>query len=206
MKPLDLLLLSVTLGLTSFTAYVFCGSPSGEDAPVAAAAPAGALAELLDEHPLRNPAFTSIVIHHSATHGGSGAAFERNHRSRLGGLAYHFIVGNGSGTGDGVVEAGYRWKDQIAGPHTKNQAANLESIGICLVGDLQTGPPTRKQMGALLDLLEQLCKAGKIAPERVRSHREVDPETICPGRGLPVEEIRAALGARLGQPLARQAR
>jgi N-acetyl-anhydromuramyl-L-alanine amidase AmpD len=199
MKPLDLLLLSVAIGLTCFTAHVF-GSPLGAPAD-APAAPATPLAELLEDHPFRNPAFRSIVLHHSATHGGSAAAFERNHRARLGGLAYHFIIGNGSGSEDGCVEAGYRWKDQVPGPHTKNQATNLESIAICLVGDLQSAPPTRAQTASLLDLLERLCRAGAIPPDRIVSHREADPETLCPGRKLPVDGIREVLSKRLGSPL-----
>ncbi|MBI3857973.1 MAG: N-acetylmuramoyl-L-alanine amidase [Planctomycetes bacterium] len=187
MKPFDLFLLSVAIGLTSFTCYMFC--TGGE--PVEATAPESTM-----QAP-RNAAFRSIVLHHSATHGGSAAAFERNHRARLGGLAYHFIIGNGSGAADGEVEVGYRWRDQIPGPHTKNQAVNLESIAICLVGDLETGAPTKKQMTALLDLLEKVCLEGAIPAERVRSHREVDPETLCPGRGLPIDALRTALAARL---------
>jgi N-acetylmuramoyl-L-alanine amidase len=188
MKPLDLLLLSIALGLTSFTVYVFCG----DDAPPSAIETLPAPAPVP-----RNPAFRSIVLHHSATHGGSAAAFERNHRARLGGLAYHFVLGNGSGAGDGEVETGYRWRDQVPGPHTKNLEVNSESIAICVVGDLQAGPPTRKQLASLLDLLERLCREGRIPAERVRCHREVDPETLCPGRGLPMDEVRAVLARRL---------
>jgi N-acetyl-anhydromuramyl-L-alanine amidase AmpD len=187
MKPLDILLLSIAIGLTSFTVYVFCAegaSKAGVEAPPPAPAP-------------RNPAFKSIVVHHSATHGGSAAAFERNHRARLGGLAYHFVIGNGSGCGDGEVETGYRWRDQVPGPHTKNLEINSESIGVCLVGDLQSAPPTRKQLTALLDLLERLCRECRIPPDRVRCHKEVDPETLCPGRGLPMGDLRAALVRRL---------
>jgi hypothetical protein len=187
MKPFDLLLLSVAIGLTSFTCYMFC--TGGE--PIEAVASDAAI-----QAP-RNPAFQSIVIHHSATHGGSAAAFERNHRARLGGLAYHFIIGNGSGAPDGAVEVGYRWRDQIPGPHTKNQDVNLESIAVCLVGDLETGAPSKKQMASLLDLLEKLCREGCIPAERIRSHREVDNETLCPGRGLPIQGIRDAVARRL---------
>jgi N-acetyl-anhydromuramyl-L-alanine amidase AmpD len=203
MKPLDHLLLSVAIGLSIFTAWVFSGEPAGEAAP---AAPADPVAAVLEEHPFRNAGFRSIVLHHSATHGGSATAFERNHRPRLGGLAYHFIIGNGSGSEDGLVEVGYRWKEQTPGPHTKAQDVNLSSIGICLVGDLQAKPPTRKQVESLMALLEGLCRAGGISPDRVRSHREADPETLCPGRRLPVEEIRRVLAARLGDPLARGGR
>lgn len=187
MKAFDLLLLSVAIGLTSFTCYMFC---TGGEPIEAVASDATLLAP-------RNPAFKSIVLHHSATHGGSAAAFERNHRARLGGLAYHFIIGNGSGAPDGVVEVGYRWRDQIPGPHTKNQGVNLESIAICLVGDLEAGAPSKKQMTALLDLLEKLCREGQIPPQRIHSHREVDSETLCPGRGLPIQGIRDAVGRRL---------
>jgi hypothetical protein len=187
MKPFDLLLLSVAIGLTSFTCYMFC--TGGE--------PIEAVASDATVQAPRNPAFKSIVIHHSATHGGSAAAFERNHRTRLGGLAYHFIIGNGSGSPDGAVEVGYRWRDQIPGPHTKNQDVNLESIAICLVGDLEAGAPSKKQMTALLDLLEKLCREGRIPAERIRSHREVDNETLCPGRGLPIQGIRDAVARRL---------
>jgi hypothetical protein len=188
MKPFDLLLLSVAIGLTCFTSYMFC--TGGE--PLSAVAPDSPI-----QAP-RNPAFKSVVLHHSATHGGSAAAFERNHRARLGGLAYHFIIGNGSGAADGTVEIGYRWRDQIPGPHTKNQDINLESVAICLVGDLEAGAPTKKQMAALMDLLEKVCREGQIPADRVRSHREVDVETVCPGRGLPMDGIRAALASRLG--------
>jgi hypothetical protein len=187
MKALDILLLSIAIGLSSFTVYVFCSGGGAASAAV----------EAPPTPPARNPAFRSIVLHHSATHGGSATAFERNHKPRLGGLAYHFVIGNGSGCGDGEIETGYRWRDQIPGPHTKNLEINNESIAICLVGDLQTAPPTRRQMAALLDLLERLCRECRIPPGRVRCHREVDPETLCPGRGLPMEELRAALALRL---------
>jgi N-acetyl-anhydromuramyl-L-alanine amidase AmpD len=196
MKPFDLLLLSVAIGLTTFTSYIFCTG----GAPVEAVAAEGTILAP------RNPAFKSIVIHHSATHGGSAAAFERNHRSRLGGLAYHFVIGNGSGAADGAIEAGYRWRDQIPGPHTKNQEVNLESIAICLVGDFEKEAPTRKQMAALVELLEKLCREGQIPADRIRSHREVDNETLCPGRGLPIDGIRAAIAGRLAVVTVRAAR
>ena len=196
MKPFDLLLLSVAIGLTSFTGYMFCTGGAPVEAPTAD----GPIPEL------RNSAFRSIVIHHSATHGGSAAAFERNHRARLGGLAYHFVIGNGSGAPDGAVEVGYRWRDQIPGPHTKNQEINLESIAICLVGDLEKEAPTKKQMAALVELLQKLCLEAHIPVDRVRTHREVDGETLCPGRGLPIEAIRAALADRLALASARAIR
>ncbi len=183
MKQLDLLLVSLAIGLTTFTVYVLGGGNSD--------------AAETEAPPERNLAFRSIVLHHSGTHGGSATAFERDHRTRLGGLAYHFIVGNGCGSPDGAVETGYRWRDQIPGPHTKNTAANEESIAVCVVGDFTAAPPTLKQVEALLPLLERLCREYGIPAERIRSHQEVDPVTLCPGKGLPAEGIRAAMARRL---------
>lgn len=188
MKPLDLFLLSIAIGLTTFTLYVLSGGKSE----------AMALPEEASRAP-KNDSFRSIVLHHSATHGGSATVFNRNHRTRLKGLAYHFVIGNGSGSDDGEIETGYRWRDQIPGPHTKNNAVNRESIAICLVGDFESRPPTQKQIAALLTLLERLGREYAIPAEQIRSHREVDPETLCPGRGLPTGEIRAALSRKLGQ-------
>src|SRR5574342_132619 len=45
-----------------------------------------------------------IVIHHSATEKGNAARFDEYHRKKRGweyGLAYHFVIGNGTLSGDG---------------------------------------------------------------------------------------------------------
>jgi hypothetical protein len=186
MKPLDFLLLSFAIGLTAFTVYVLGAEDIG-----AAALPDGA-----PRSPV-NPAFRAIVLHHSATHAGSAGAFDRNHRVRLGGLAYHFVIGNGAGTADGFVETGYRWRDQVPGPHTKNNDVNRASVAVCLVGDLESRPPTLKQLRSLIDLLARLSRELNVRAHRILSHGEVDAETLCPGRGLPMEEIRGAVARRL---------
>jgi hypothetical protein len=163
----------------------------------------------IDRAPVLRERWRFIIVHNSGTRQGNARIFDYYHRHvrhMTNGLAYHFVIGNGSGAADGAVEVGYRWRDQIAGPHTKNQDVNLESIAICLVGDLEKEAPTKKQIAALLPLLERLCREGGIPAERVRSHREVDPETLCPGRGLPIAAIREALArqlAPLGAPSAR---
>lgn len=183
MKPHDLFLLSLAAGLTLFTAYVLGGFDAGAD-PSPEPVP-------------RNPAFRSIVLHHGAGHGRVPLPPDRPSRLPLGDLTFHFLLGNGRGSADGAVERGYRWRDQIPGPHTGRPEIDRESIGICLEGDLEDGPPTRRQIGALLSLLERLCRDYGIPAERVRSHHEVDPGASCPGRGLPAGEIRSALARRL---------
>src|SRR5205809_827024 len=71
---------------------------------------------------------------------GSAAEFDKYHRSKgWDGLGYHFVIGNGTGSGDGQVEVGYRWKRQMVGAHAGNAEYNQRGIGICLVGDFQNG-------------------------------------------------------------------
>ena len=44
----------------------------------------------------------SIVIHHSATNAGSVKGFHRYHTQQgWGGIAYHYVIGNGKGMKDG---------------------------------------------------------------------------------------------------------
>ncbi|MCD5401127.1 LysM peptidoglycan-binding domain-containing protein, partial [candidate division NPL-UPA2 bacterium] len=62
----------------------------------------------------RKVRWRTITLHHSATKEGNAEMFDRNHRRRgLGGLAYHFVIGNGTGSGDGEVEVGWRWVRQV---------------------------------------------------------------------------------------------
>jgi N-acetyl-anhydromuramyl-L-alanine amidase AmpD len=127
----------------------------------------------------------SIVIHHSATDEGSAAAFNRYHRSKgWKDLAYHFVIGNGQGAPDGVVETSARWRQQRAGAHAGNRFYNEYGIGICLVGNFESSRPTPKQMASLRKLLAYLTKRFKIAPKRVMRHSDIVP-TKCPGRRLP---------------------
>ncbi len=179
MKPLDLLLFSFALGLSIFTVRTLAsdGTTNGAAAP---------------SPPEWPSAFRSIILHHGVPHEDADAPGRRS-----GKLAYHFIIDNGRGTDDGKIETSYRWRDRIPGPHTRNVALNRESVAVCLVGNLDVRPPTKKQVRSLLDLLAKLCRDGKIPPERIYAHREVNPETTCPGKGLPMDAIRAAIAARL---------
>lgn len=187
MKPFDLLLVSLAVGLTLYTAHVLGGTGAGAAAAVEPAS--------------GKPAFRWIILHHGAGHGRPENAPRRHHRIRLEDLAFHFLLGNGHGSPDGEVETGYRWRDQVPGPHTGTPDVDRESIGICLEGDLEATPPTRRQVVALMALLERLCREYAIPPEHVRSHREVVAGADCPGKGLPAAEIRAALARRLKPPL-----
>ena len=51
-----------------------------------------------------------IIIHHSGRMTGTVRDLDARAKSAgLNGVGYHFVIGNGSGLSDGVVEKGYRW-------------------------------------------------------------------------------------------------
>lgn len=138
-----------------------------------------------------------VVIHHSATNNGSAKIFDRYHREEKGlteGLAYHFVIGNGSSSKDGQLETGGRWEKQIAGVHCWDGKMNQQSIGICLVGDFDQTKPTEKQVAALLKLLKELCQKYNIPNSNIVMHRDVDKgETNCPGKHFSMEQIKTRL-------------
>lgn len=132
-----------------------------------------------------------IVIHSSATTCGSARAFDYYHRRvkhMEHGMAYHFVIGNGRGSGNGRVEVGSRWAKQIDGGHLRSDAQNEVAVGICLVGAFEKNNPTRQQLEALDELIDYLqAKLGKI---RVTTHRLVNIRpTLCPGRNFPSKQF-----------------
>jgi hypothetical protein len=133
-----------------------------------------------------------IVIHHSATPAGGAKAFDRMHREKgWDELGYHFVVGNGTDTGDGQVEVGSRWPKQKWGAHAKtpDNQFNKTGIGICLVGNFDNERPTRAQMQSLSRLVAYLMKAYHVPADRVIGHGDTKA-TDCPGRNLHVAEVR----------------
>jgi N-acetyl-anhydromuramyl-L-alanine amidase AmpD len=141
-----------------------------------------------EQTPPASGRWNAIVIHHSATRQGNAAIFDRYQRETKGlrdGLKYHFVVGNGTKSGDGEVEVGSRWTRQIGAPHTGNPDLDRNAISVCLVGNFNTGRPTGKQIDALNQLIQELCRKYRIRGDRVIRHTEVDG-SACPGTHFPV--------------------
>jgi hypothetical protein len=133
-----------------------------------------------------------IVIHHSATPAGGARAFDRMHREKgWDELGYHFVVGNGTDTGDGQVEVGSRWPKQKWGAHAKtpDNQFNKQGIGICLVGNFDTERPTRAQLASLSKLVAYMMKTYHIPADHVIGHGSTKA-TDCPGRNVHVDQIR----------------
>jgi len=148
--------------------------------------------------PLKNPGTKRIsvlrlVVHHSATDTGNAACFRVLHRgvNRWNDIGYHFVIGNGSYSGDGVVEKGRAVPYQ--GAHAKG--ANEDSLGVCLVGNFNRCEPSELQMVSLGKLLDSLLKKYSLPPGRITLHRLVKgSSTECPGRFLTLSGIMDIIG------------
>ncbi|MBV8780617.1 MAG: N-acetylmuramoyl-L-alanine amidase, partial [Phycisphaerae bacterium] len=106
-------------------------------------------------------------------------------------LGYHFVIGNGSGSGDGQVEVGPRWPIQKHGAHAKtpDNRYNDYGIGICLVGNFMETNPTPAQMHSLAKLVAFLEERYRIPSDSVIRHKDTKP-TDCPGVNLNIGLVR----------------
>jgi hypothetical protein len=144
-----------------------------------------------------------IVLHHSASAAGNYDEIDREHRELLGyeGCGYHFVIGNGNGSGDGQIEVARRWNLQKQGIHCRNARSHdvdEYGIGICLVGDLDQQPPTPRQVAATEALVAYLSRRYWIESDRVTTHADLAATpTACPGKLFPTTILaRAASGGR----------
>ena len=145
--------------------------------------------------------WNTIVIHHSARMAGTVRELDaRAKNAGLNGIGYHFVIGNGSGLSDGVVESGYRWRDQTAGAHVaispgagdaerrRANELNSNSIGICLIGNGNRQPFTESQIRSLIELVRTLQRQCDIPGSQVLLHSDVFVAND-PGRFFPADRL-----------------
>jgi hypothetical protein len=155
--------------------------------------------EAIRRAPVKRRRWQFIVVHNSGTRQGNARVFDYYHRHvrhMRNGLAYHFVIGNGTSTGNGQIEVGDRWRRQINGGHVHSDYLNSISLGICLVGDFNRDQPTRAQLDAceeLIRYLRQRCGGTGSGAIPVKPHREMNPPrwpTDCPGDDFPYSWFR----------------
>ena len=148
----------------------------------------------IDRAPVLRERWQFVIVHNSGTRQGNARVFDyyhRNVRRMRNGLAYHFVIGNGTSSGNGEIEVGDRWRRQINGGHVHSDYLNNISLGICLVGDFNRDQPTRAQLDSCEELIRYLReRCGKVQGHEipVRPHREMNPPrwpTDCPGDAFP---------------------
>ncbi len=157
------------------------------------------LREVLKGIKVRTDKWRYVVIHHSGTLKDSAKGMDRYHREERrmeNGLAYHFVIGNGKGMGDGEIYIGNRWRKQLQGGHLSSLKLNQISIGICLVGNFEKTKPTSKQMERLEALVRYLKGAARISSRNITTHTTINTNpTVCPGRYFPTEQFKKKFGS-----------
>jgi LysM repeat protein len=157
----------------------------------------GSIQRAIDKAPVKPGRWKYIVIHHSGVDTGTMKSMDRYHREvrhMENGLAYHFVIGNGSGMGDGEIGVGHRWTKQLDGGHLASEAQDKVAIGICLVGNFDNHPPTRKEMESLRALVEALMARCHLTPKAVKTHQQINiVHTRCPGAEFPTKSFLESL-------------
>jgi murein DD-endopeptidase MepM/ murein hydrolase activator NlpD len=154
---------------------------------------APAVQQSITSAPVKARRWQHIIIHHAAVNEGTLKSLDRYHREdrrMQNGLAYHFLIGNGKGLGDGVIAVGDRWKKQLDGGHLASTAQNRTAIGICLIGNFDQTKPTAKQLQSLEALSRALMKRCQLPASAVKTHQQINViHTRCPGRLFPTKEF-----------------
>lgn len=133
----------------------------------------------------------TITIHFSGTGYGSTKVLSELHDRRgLGGLAYHMVIGNGQGMGDGQMELGFRWKQQVPGMSHVRGTVSGKAVDICIIGDGTRTPPTEAQMRELIRVTRELQRHLNISPQRVVL---ITDQSTGIGRTFPVASFRQQL-------------
>jgi hypothetical protein len=106
------------------------------------------------------------------------------------GIGYHFVIGNGNGMADGAIEPTFRWNQQLHGAHAgaADPVYNQQGIGVALVGNFESKPPTPRQLAAVKRLVRVLKGAYGIPAKNVIGHSHVKA-TACPGKLFPLAEV-----------------
>lgn len=99
-------------------------------------------------------------------------------------VGYHYII-----LPDGTLQQGRPEKSR--GAHTSGYN---DYIGICLIGDFSfknetdwktDQRPTNEQMQTLTVIVKDLQLKYDLPPDKVKTHKELNSETTCPGENFP---------------------
>lgn len=137
---------------------------------------------------VKRKATKRIVLHHSAS--GLRTTYLDIHRWHLNngwaGIGYHYVI-----YPNGAV---YRGRPEwAAGAHAYQDAkheANSDGIGVCLIGNFETGEPAEAQLASLVDLIQDIRVRYPGVP--VIGHNDV-MATACPGKNFPLARLLVAL-------------
>ena len=128
-----------------------------------------------------------LVIHHSQRDKDSLEFIKVKHKQNMGweDIGYHYVI-------EKTGKLRKARSIQYQGAHVKGY--NKNSIGICIVGNLDKKHPTTKQVKTLVKFLRRKMKKYNISLKRVVGHREFPGVTkTCPGKLINMNKDRSKL-------------
>jgi hypothetical protein len=182
------------LGLTSALLLALAPAPLPPGAVqslFAVSAPASMDAIFNTAAPVQSGRWNYIFVHQSKTVSGNAGTLGDSG----GGLADHFVIGNGDGCHDGEVQIGQRWTNQASAVAPPGRSLRGDCISICLVGDFDAAPPTDLQQHRLIQLLAALQSRTNIPTSHIIA-LDGDNTLAGIGRFFPSATIRRQLAAR----------
>jgi hypothetical protein len=136
--------------------------------------------------PVEPTRWNKIYVHQSRTASGNASTLAE----AAGGLADHFVIGNGEGSGDGEIQIAQRWHHQKAAGRAPGGDASC--ISICLIGDFNATGPTPTQLHRLTQLLAALQDRCAIPAGNVQLI-DTDTTSAGVGRQFPTAAVRGQL-------------
>ncbi len=140
----------------------------------------------------------SVVIHFSGEQHGNARTLARLHQAEgSDGLRYHFVIGNGDGAGDGAIQVGHRWSQQLDADHRVGDRTGAwydqHAIAVCLIGDADRHHPTEAQMRQLARLVVALQDRLQIPAHRVLQISNISAGAPVRGLLFPASSLRSQL-------------
>lgn len=127
---------------------------------------------------------SKIVIHHSHDDNHTLESIKKLHVSKNGweDIGYHWLIDKNGNLLQGRSE-------KFQGAHVFGN--NQNSIGICLIGNLDEHSPSGKQIETLINFLQHKTKQYNISKQNILGHNDFPNVTkSCPGKFLNLEEIK----------------
>ena len=109
--------------------------------------------------PMASGRWKYIYVHQSSTTAGNALSLAHNINAPgnpAGGIADHFVIGNGDGSVDGGLEVCPRWTTQTSAIVPDGHTIDPDCISICLIGDFDRSVPTSTQLRRLEQLVGAL--------------------------------------------------